>query len=177
MSGGSRNPVEFNRELAAFFGEPVSEQRQIHIEVGSEAWDDRPLSPKTTTFGADIWRLGLPTEAQQAGFLDFLRFCKMAVSNQTAVKLHAPIATQAAGLQGFAGFHGPDAVLREGRLAEGLAWLSAEVGVAPPALNADDPSLQGLAAIVDRAVEDAARDAYQRDYMAFGFGAASDVTG
>ncbi|WP_342773334.1 nodulation protein NodH [Aliigemmobacter aestuarii] len=146
-----------------------------HMQAGQGLADVRIAMEKT--YRMNVPPPDAPTEAQQAGFLDFLRFCKMAVSNQTAVKLHAPIATQAAGLQGFAGFHGPDAVLREGRLAEGLAWLSAEVGVAPPALNADDPSLQGLAAIVDRAVEDAARDAYQRDYMAFGFGAASDVTG
>ena len=34
MSGGSRNQVEFNRELAAFFGPVLSHQRWLVIEIG-----------------------------------------------------------------------------------------------------------------------------------------------
>lgn len=111
-----------------------------------------------------------PVADQRQGFLDFLRFCKIAVANQTAVRLHAPIATQSAGLQGFANFQGPDAILREDRLAEGLGWVCAELGLAPPPLPAPDGAAAGLAAIWDDTVEEAARDAYQRDYMGFGFG-------
>jgi hypothetical protein len=64
MSGGSRNQVEFNRDLAAFFGTVSRQQRMITLEIGRSSWDDRPLSPKVTTFGVKIWRLSLPTEAK-----------------------------------------------------------------------------------------------------------------
>ena len=67
MSGGSRNQVEFNRELAAFFGPVLNRQRKLSIDIGRQAWDDRPLSPKVTTFGVEIWRLSLPT-ASSGGF-------------------------------------------------------------------------------------------------------------
>ena len=61
MSGGSRNQVEFSRDLAGFFGNVQSKQRLLELRVGSRRWDDRPLSPKVTTFGVEIWRLSLPT--------------------------------------------------------------------------------------------------------------------
>lgn len=64
MSGGSRNQVEFSRELVPFFGEPLSTQRVLRVKCGQEIWDDRSLSPKVTTFGVEIWRLSLPTERQ-----------------------------------------------------------------------------------------------------------------
>jgi len=62
-------------------------------------------------------------------------------------------------------------VLREERLAEGLAWLAAELGVpAAPLLAAPEAAPHPLTAIYDAEIEAAARDAYQRDYMGFGFG-------
>ena len=64
MSGGSRNQVEFSRSLAEFFGPIRRFSRKLRISALGKYWDDRPLSPKTTTFGVDIWRLGLPTIAQ-----------------------------------------------------------------------------------------------------------------
>jgi hypothetical protein len=63
MSGGSRNQVEFNRELASFFGQPRSRTQFLRILANTREWDDRPLAHKITTFGVDIWRLSLPTEA------------------------------------------------------------------------------------------------------------------
>lgn len=64
MSGGSRNQVEFNRDLAGFFGPVRSSTQYLRMSVDGRVWDDRPLSPKTTTFGVDIWRLSLPTTEQ-----------------------------------------------------------------------------------------------------------------
>ena len=76
-------------------------------------------------------------------------------------------ATQTATLQGFAQFQGPDLVLREDRLETGLALL----GVACPALsNVQDPSADLLAGIYDAELEDAAQEAYSRDYLGYGFG-------
>ncbi len=67
MSGGSRNQVEFNRDLAAFFAEPDEKTRMVRVRVGGKDWDDRPLAHKFTTYGVDIWRLSLPT-ASSGGF-------------------------------------------------------------------------------------------------------------
>lgn len=61
MSGGSRNQVEFNRELAAFFGRVTHGTRLLRIKAKGMEWDDRPLAHKVTTFGVHIWRLSLPT--------------------------------------------------------------------------------------------------------------------
>lgn len=105
---------------------------------------------------------------ERAAFLAFLRFLKRNISGQTGFRTPAGWATQTAILQGFAQFNGPDAVLREDRLAEGLAWLCSEVGVQSPALR--PPEATTLDAIMDDEIEDAARDTYQRDYMGFGFG-------
>ncbi len=69
MSGGSRNQVEFNRELAAFFGEVTKISRPVRIKIRDSIWNSRPLTPKTTTFGVDIWRLSLPTLS--TGGLDY----------------------------------------------------------------------------------------------------------
>ena len=79
-------------------------------------------------------------------------------------------ASQAAVLQGFAGFQGPDLVIREDRLAEGLSWLAAEIGVKAAPAPQDQDAVEALEAVWTPALEDAAQDAYARDYMGFGFG-------
>ena len=109
-------------------------------------------------------------EDHRAAFLAFLRFAKMNLAGQTPARVDAAIATQAAVIQGFAQFQGPDLVLREDRLAPGLAFLAAETGQPCPALPpGTDHRPVELAAIADAEVQDAARDAYARDFTAFGF--------
>lgn len=108
----------------------------------------------------------------RAGFLAFLKFLKAHLAGQTGVKLDAHLASQTAILQGFALFQGPDLVLREDRLAEGLAFLTAEAGVAAPPLPAAGVSSAHvtLAEIYGPDLEEAAREAYGRDYQGYGFG-------
>ncbi len=104
--------------------------------------------------------------AYQHALLGFLHFVKLNLSGQTGHKVDAYWASQAAVLQGFAQFQGPDVVLREVRLTEGLTYLAAEVGLPCPALAAADavsPLLDDAELVV------AAREAYARDYLAFGF--------
>lgn len=104
-------------------------------------------------------------------FLGFLHFLKLNVSGQSGMRVAPQFATQTATLQGFAQFQGPDLVLREDRLETGLAFLAAELGVACPALsNVQDPSADLLAGIYDAELEDAAQEAYSRDYLGYGFG-------
>lgn len=106
--------------------------------------------------------------AHRMAFMGFLRFLKLNLSGQTGHRVDAHWASQTAVLQGFAQFQGPDHVLREDRLAEGLAYLAAEVGIACP--PAPEFAADGLATIYGAELEEAARDAYARDYMGFGFG-------
>jgi hypothetical protein len=102
----------------------------------------------------------------RSAFLAFLRFAKLNLSGQTAVRVDAHIASQSSVLQGFAQHQGPDLVLREERLAEGLAFAASETGVVAP----DLPDAARQVFPLDAEIEEAARDAYMRDYVAFGFG-------
>jgi hypothetical protein len=110
--------------------------------------------------------------AHRTGFLDFLRWLKLYLGGQTGQKIDARLASQSAVLNGFAQFQPPDLVLREDRLTEGLAFLAAELGLSAPApVSQEDAALAAdLALINDPEIEEAARDAYQRDYHGFSFG-------
>lgn len=124
--------------------------------------DDLPLPPDGASADRDQHR---------AGFLAFLRFIKANLSGQTALRTSPAWATQTAILQGAAQFALPDVLLREDDLAEGLARLAGDVGLAtPPLPPAPDLASFTLADIHDDTVEAAAQDAYGRDYMSFGFG-------
>ena len=108
--------------------------------------------------------------AHRAAFLTFLRFAKLNLSGQTGLRVDAHIATQTAALQGFATHQGPDYVLREDRLAEGLRFLCDDLGLpCPPLPPARDTAPHPLASIRDAELEEAARDAYGRDYTGLGF--------
>lgn len=103
-------------------------------------------------------------------FLKFLNFVAGSLSGSTAHAVEPIWATQDNILRGFAEFVAPDFVLRESRVSEGLAAVALEVGVEPPALGdamGDEPF--PLSSIYDAEVEKAVREAYARDYMAFGF--------
>jgi LPS sulfotransferase NodH len=109
-------------------------------------------------------------EDHRAAFLAFLRFAKMTLAGQTGLRVDAQIATQTAVLQGFAQFQGPDLVLREDRLVEGLRFLCAEAGHdCPPLPEAIDTAPIPLAQVRTAEIDAAARDAYTRDYLGYGF--------
>lgn len=108
-------------------------------------------------------------EAERAAFRIFLTYCRLAVGGQTGARVDPSLASQTAVLQGFASFHPLDLVIREDRLAEGLAWLAAETGVTPPASLDQDPAGAALLSIHDDSLEEAAAQAYARDYLGFGF--------
>ena len=151
-----RHPVA--RAYAAFAGRVLSgDMAELRGVLARNYKVDLPQ------VGADF----ADTDAHRAAFLGFLRFVKLNLGGQTGFRVDAHWASQTAVLQGFAQFQGPDHVLREDRLAEGLAYLAAEVGVDCPAVHPTD--MPALAAIYNADVEAAARDAYPRDYMGFGF--------
>ncbi|MGL4236154.1 nodulation protein NodH [Tabrizicola sp.] len=124
-------------------------------------------------FLAELQPAGEPfatPEAERAAFRIFLNYARLALGGQTGARVDPSLASQTAVLQGFAGFQPLDLVIREDRLPEGLAFLAAETGVTPPAAIAPDPAEAALLGIYDESLEDAAAEAYARDYMGFGFG-------
>ena len=107
----------------------------------------------------------------RAAFLAFLQFLKANLNGQTSVRVDPVWASQSHLIQGMAEFALPDLVLREDDLDEGLAWLAPQIGRAAPPLR--KPRLTkpySLSEIYNDEIEAAARDAYQKDYMLFGFG-------
>jgi LPS sulfotransferase NodH len=97
-------------------------------------------------------------------FLGFLRFLKGNLAGQTSVRVPAAWASQAVLVRALAEVAAPDMILRAETLEEDLARLRPGMPPAPPA----PPS--GLDAIYDAEIEEAARAALARDYIAFGYG-------
>lgn len=126
-----------------------------------------------TAYKADLPNPGDPfpdLDAEREAFLIFLHYAKLSTAGQTGLKVDPNWASQTAVLQGFAGFQPVDLVIREDRLAEGLAFLAREIGTTAPPLQPDTSAAAALAAIHDASLEQAAEAAYARDYMGFGFG-------
>lgn len=128
-----------------------------------------------------VHRLPIPQEgpddswtvaAHRRAFLAYLDFVKANLSDQTAVRHDAAWSTQAAILQGMAQFALPDFILREEELEAYLPALGLQVGVqSEGALPRPEPETPfTLADIYDAEVEARVAEAYQRDYLVFGFG-------
>jgi hypothetical protein len=108
--------------------------------------------------------------AHRAAFLGFLGFLRGNLAGQTGARVDPAWATQWAVLQGFSALALPDHILREDRLAEGLAFLATETGcTAAPPLPAPAAGPFALDAVRTPEIAAAAREAYARDYLAFGF--------
>ena len=97
-----------------------------------------------------------------AAFLDFLR---RNLNGQTGLPTHPGWATQAQVLAGFAEFGAPDLIAREDRMAADLGYLARSAGI-----ECDGPAPEPLPdCLDDPALRRAAKAAYLRDYVAFGF--------
>ena len=148
----------------------------------------RSILPSTGTGFEDVrdvlvkrYKLPLPDGggAQELGagavrdaFLAFLVFLKSNLGQQTSLPVAPAWATQSALLTGMAGVIVPDIVLRAEALDRDLAALAEAVGASSPELPRDtvEPGPIPLDAIYDAEIEAAARAAYRRDYIAFGYG-------
>ncbi|MBW4706836.1 nodulation protein NodH [Roseobacter sp. YSTF-M11] len=110
-------------------------------------------------------------DRHKAAFLTFLGFLRENLTGQTSIRVDAAWCTQAQALQGFAQFALPDLVIRESEMQEDLPAVAARLGVsAPPAItfSAKDTPF-ALKDVYDEEIEHAVAQAYQRDYMMFGF--------
>ena len=107
----------------------------------------------------------------RAAFLKFLEFLKANLSGQTALRVDAAWASQLSILQGMTQFGLPDMILREDNLRTDFAMLAGQLGLTtmPEPASETDQYASRLAAIYGADLEKAARDAYNRDYLAFGF--------
>lgn len=114
---------------------------------------------------------GYDAAAHRAAFLGFLRFLRGNLAGQTSLRVDPGWASQSVLIEGMARLALPDMVLRAERLAADLEMLGRQVGIAapprPPAPARDGPVT--LAAIWDEEIEAAAREAYPRDYLHFGY--------
>ncbi len=109
--------------------------------------------------------------AHRKAFTEFLRFLKGNLAGQTGIRVDSAWCTQAQMISGFGQVALPDRLIREEDLAKELADLAYVVGRQDaPALEpgeADQPFM--LADIYDERIEKLASEAYQRDYVTFGF--------
>jgi hypothetical protein len=115
---------------------------------------------------------GYDVAAHRGAFLAFLAFLRNNLAGQTGVRVDPSWAGQLTLLQGMAQFMMPDQILREDRLRADLPALARQIGLdtATQYQEIGHPHEDWLAAIYEPTIERAARDAYQRDYDAFGFG-------
>jgi hypothetical protein len=149
------------RAYVAFHDQIVSGQLADHRRILIR--DFRAVLPEAGQAFPD-------TEAERAAFLVFLHYARLAVSGQSGQRVDPNWASQTAIIQGFAGFHPLDLIVREDRLPQSLAYLESEVGAPPSALPMQEPVPEALVAIHNDDVEEAAVAAYARDYTGFGFG-------
>lgn len=146
------------------------------------AFNDKILSGEATetrTYLKRAWKLQLPPpeklhklslEDESTAFLKFLGFLKGNLAGQTAVRIDASWASQSAVLQGFAAQIIPDLILREDDLQSDLDHLAAKLGVKSAPLGEGPPPLgRPLSDIMTPEHHAAVRDAYAKDFQAFGF--------
>ena len=110
--------------------------------------------------------------AHQEAFIAFAQFVKMNLSGQTSIRVDAHWCTQSQAISNMGEFALPDMVLREDQMAEMLPILAISAGCenAPALEQSDqDPLFFDLADVYNDEIESAVQDAYQRDYLMFGF--------
>ena len=93
------------------------------------------------------------------------------MNGQTTIRVDAHWATQTAILQGFGEFCSPDMVLRAEDLPVMLPAIATQAkSKSMPDYVSSEPAPDiTLSDIYDDALESLAQDAYQRDYVMFGF--------
>lgn len=117
-------------------------------------------------YGIDLAEAPRSPENKRAAFLAYLRFVRASLSGQTGLQPWPFWASQAALLDGFGQIAPPDYLLREEELVSDLPWLAARIGhTASPRWQPVDTG----APPADTEIQNAARDAYWRDYEQFGF--------
>lgn len=108
----------------------------------------------------------------RAAFLAFAQFIKLNLSGQTSIRVDAHWCSQTQAIANMGEFALPDMILREEQLQDMLPVLAGLVGVDAvplPEPAAVEGQYFALDDIYDAEIEAAVHDAYQRDYLMFGF--------
>ncbi|RNF34765.1 sulfotransferase family 2 domain-containing protein [Paracoccus methylarcula] len=146
------------------------------------AWDAflhllSEAKPELRQLMRETHRVPLPEDAALAEmgddqviplFRDFLEFLGRNLNGQTTLPTHPHWASQSAVLAGFGRFAQADMLLREDRLEEDIAYLCRTAGISDPQAEKLEPGSYP-AFLSDKDLISAARAAYMRDYVAFGF--------
>lgn len=100
-----------------------------------------------------------------------MTFLKANLNGQTAIRVDTNWASQTSIVQGFGEFCHPDMILREEELAVFLLAIATQSGAkaSPEFEMVEESTPFKLDDIYDESIEKIAQDAYQRDYLMFGF--------
>jgi len=135
--------------------------------------------PELRRYMQTIHRFDLPPKGQafadeeqfRDGFALFLQVVGHILTGRTGLRTLGHFATQHAILQGFGQLQAPDLLIREDRLAQGLVYLSADLGQPMhPLPEVAEAAPYPLASLYAPDLEALARDTYARDYVGYGFG-------
>lgn len=110
--------------------------------------------------------------AHQEAFIAFAHFVKMNLSGQTSIRVDAHWCSQSQAISNMGDFALPDMVLREDQLEQMLPVLAMSAGmkgVGAPNLSPVETPFFELSEVYTSEIENVVRDAYQRDYIMFGF--------
>jgi LPS sulfotransferase NodH len=120
-----------------------------------------------------------PRDQHHEAFSAFLTFLRQNLAGQTPVRVDGVWCSQSQVLEGMSSFAFPDLILREDEIVTALPDLARRMGHdSPPTPSLTTPDVPfTLAEIYDDTLEALAADAYQRDYMQFGFGDWKPPTG
>ncbi|MBO9446032.1 nodulation protein NodH [Ruegeria sp. R14_0] len=120
-----------------------------------------------------------PVEQHYEAFSAFLTFLRQNLALQTSVRVDGSWCSQSRALEGFAGFAHPDLILREDEIITALPDLARRMGHTnppkPESAAPDTPFI--LTDIYDDKLEALAAEAYQQDYVQFGFDAWKPLRG
>lgn len=126
----------------------------------------------------DTYRLAMPVDGKLPGakawadLLEaFLGWIKMNLNGQTSLPVSFLWASQSATIEGMGTFSLPDLIVREDNLNTDLAYLASVIKADVPDIKFSeiDTAPVKLVSIYSPKLEKAARDAYARDFMQFGF--------
>ncbi|MDO5612438.1 MAG: hypothetical protein Q4G14_04235 [Paracoccus sp. (in: a-proteobacteria)] len=124
----------------------------------------------------DVHRVALPPDeelalmddaAQARHFTEFLLFLRRNLNGQSSLPTHPGWASQSEVIAGFSRFGSPDLIAREDDLPDEMAMLTHRTGISPTPNPPAPETWPGFLADPDLA--NAARNAYARDFAAFGF--------
>ncbi|EEX09082.1 conserved hypothetical protein [Ruegeria lacuscaerulensis ITI-1157] len=118
-------------------------------------------------------------DQHHAAFSAFLAFLKLNLAGQTPIRVDGLWGTQAQALEGIAEFAFPDLILREDEITVALPELARGFGHDnPPIPDLSAPDVPyTLEQVYDADLESLAAEAYQRDYVQFGFSEWRSVRG